>query len=207
MVRKMGHTVSVSVRSQRLKLAMHELLLDNFAPWMEVVDVAESTFSGPLIDDDLFYSGPSRLGFNYTMAVGPEREYIFSIVRWVALKVGRRRRQFRPEGLRLPRPVPYWLPDGFEPWPVLLAGEWPNLANGLPRYDHFGVPTDNKAFRELAWYHIPDGAHEVISATHHGKGIDEIKTALVESGMEGARQTLQLIGAHISRLEALWTEP
>jgi len=187
---------------------MFELLVDSYTPWAEIVDDENSTFSGPRADDELIHSAGRHniLGFDYTAAVGSEREYVFSVARWIALKVGRRRRRFR--GLALNSPVPYWLPDGTEPHPVLLAEEWPDLPPDGPRVcSPYGVFVGYRTLRELSWYHIPDGAHERISATHHGRDTDDIKEALIEAGWEGAKSTLKLIEAHIARLDTLWAEP
>jgi hypothetical protein len=187
----------------KLKAAMLDLLREAYTPWTGIVDDHHTSFTGPKADGELICG--KGLGFDYSTAVGPEREYVFSVVRWAALKIGRRRRRF--DGLRLDSPVPYYLPDGVTPRPVLLLDEWPTMTPETPLYNPLGVPTGYRTLRELAWYHIPDRAHERISATHHGQSTDEIKEALIEAGWEGAKSTLQLIEAHIARLEALWTEP
>lgn len=180
--------------------------MGEFTPWGEIVDDHHTSFGPPKIDDELARSqGCCTLGFDYSTATGPEREYVFSIVRWVALKIGRRRRQFK--GLILDDPVAYWCPEGTTPQPVLVLDEWSGVSPDVPVYSLLGVPVSYKTIRELAWYHIPDGAHERISATHYGHPSQEVKEALIEAGWDGAKETLRIIEAHIARLEAFWSEP
>lgn len=187
---------------------MFKLLVDAYTPWSEIADDCQyTTFSEPRIDDELLHaSGQCILGFDYTTAVGDEREYVFSVIRWVATKVGRRRRQFRSENIVLERPVPYWRPAGFETRPILVAEEW-EAVPGIPLYNRYGVSDEGQTVRDLAWYHIPDGAHERVAATHYDKSPQEIRDALVKTGREGAMAALQLIEAHICRLDTLWAEP
>jgi hypothetical protein len=185
---------------------MFELLVDAFTPWPEIADdCRHSSFSRPLVDDELTVGGQCALGFDYNVAVGDEREYIFAVTRWIGLKVGRRRRQFK--GVTFDEPVPYWRPTGTDPQPIITKARGPRAPNGVPIYNSFGVATDQATIRELAWYHIPLGAHELVATTHHAKSIEEIRNALVNTGRDGALDTLRLIGAHISRLDALWVEP
>lgn len=202
----MGYSVTTLARSVKLKEAMVGLLREAFTPWPEIVDGYTSSFSYPCCDDGLINTkGATALGFNYSTAVGPEREYVFSVVRWAALRVGRRRRKFR--GLNLDSPVSYWYPDGIDPQPVLVAGDWPDMAPDVALCSSLGVSVGYRTIRELAWYHIPDGTHGRITTTHHGQSSKEIKEALIEAGWDGAKETLKLIEAHIARLDALWTGP
>jgi len=181
---------------------MYELLQDIFAPWSDIVDAEGSAFSDLKMDRELAQPGPNRLGFNYETAVGSEREYVFSVVRWMALKVGRRRRQFQG-GLKLDEAVPYWRPDGLIAHPVLVAEDWEVPPPG-PLYSPYGVPEDQGVLRELAWYHIPSDTRVWASTD---RSVESVREAVVQMGLDGAKQTIKLIGDHISRLEALWTEP
>lgn len=203
----MGLSVSVSIKSHRLKDKMYDFLREMYRSWPEVIDEdREGLFRGP--DTELLYAhGQCIVGFDYSEAPQEEREYNFAIMRWVALQVGRRRRRFRGEGVTLERPVPYLVVGGYEAWPILLDMEWAactDLKEWLT--DRLGMHTDDYAARELAWYHIPDGAHERISATHHGQSTEEIREALIQAGLDGARERLHIIRKQVGRLDALWRD-
>lgn len=203
----MGFSVSVSVKSQQLKSKMYDFLREMYRSWPEVIDVdQEALFRGPDIEL-LYIHGKCILGFDYGEASQEEREYNFALMRWVALQVGRQRRRFRGEGVTLDRPVPYIVVGGYEPWPILLDTEWAACTDmKWWLTDRLGMNTDNSAVRELAWYHIPDGTHERVSATHHGKSTEEIREALIQAGLDGARQTLHIMRSQVARLDTLWRD-
>lgn len=194
----MGYSISVSARSSRLKSRMVEFLVGSYHPWPDIVeDDEESLFNGPM------HFGKLGIGFEYTAEGGPEREYNFAFVRWLALRIGRRRRQFR--GFTFDSPAPYIIVSG-ESIPVLLEADWeqrPPEPYTCCVVDRFGLLTCPHPARDLAWYHIPEGSYERVSATHQGKSASEIQEALIRSGIERAKVILQYIRAEISRLDVL----
>lgn len=215
----MGYSVSVSVRSHRFKSEMYDFLKRLYRPWSEIVAaLAEEDdedyeildfFNGPFLDGELASArGKCLIGWDYHPTTGPEREYYYALVRWIAIQVGKRRRRFRGEDLTLDRPVPYYVYDGIEAMPILLTGEWPRLPKELEPYgfDHLGMPLSNRVLRELAWFCIPEGAFERVAASHHGQGGDVIKEALIQEGLEGAEALLHLIRSQIGRLDVLWQD-
>lgn len=206
----MGFSLTVSVRSPRLKDEMHEFLLRSYKPWSELVDGDDvpDHFRGPYIDDQLDAPGKCCIGFDYEPVTGAEREYHFSLVRWMALRIGKRRSKFRGEDLELDVPVPYVLFDGIEASPILVQSEWPDVPNILrPHvYDSLGMRADDSVAKELAWYCLPNGVFERVSATHHRRHPDVVREALVQEGLSGAQAILQDIRAQIGQLDVLWTE-
>lgn len=206
----MGFSISVSVRSQRLKEDMLSFLLELYRPWSELAqgeDVPDH-FQGPFVDDQLEQPGKCCIGFDYTPISGPEREYHLAIMRWVAIQVGKRRSKFRGEGLGLSSPVTYLVYDGIEAFPILLQSEWPKVPDDLQGYvcDSLGMKVDDSVAREMAWYFLPQGVFEKVSATLHGKSSNEVREALVQEGLQGAQDMLQGIRSQIARLDVLWKD-
>jgi len=200
----MGYSVSVTIRSRQLQARMRAFLEDSYRPWPEILDEDErADFRGP--SDTLEYAhAKCQLGFDYLAGGGAEREYIYALIRWMALRIGRRKRLFRMGSLK--RAVPYYVYDGVEATPVLLNSEWSDAPTRfLPfQVDPYGLRVDSVPARSLAWYHIPEGTYERVSATHQGETSEAIREALIESGIERARTILQFIRAEVARLDVLW---
>jgi hypothetical protein len=184
---------------------MRAFLEDSYRPWPDILDEdEEADFRGP--SDKLEYAhAKCQLGFDYVAAGGAEREYVYALIRWMALHIGRRKRQFRMGTLK--RPAPYYVYDGVEATPVLLGPEWLDAPECFGPYqvDPFGLRIDDGPARTLAWYHIPEGTYERVSATHQKETSEAIREALIESGIERARTILQFIRAEVARLDVLWT--
>lgn len=200
----MSYSVSVAVKSPKVKTRMLEFLVDSYRPWPDILDdEGESRFFGPAPIEGL----PSHIGFGYEDGMCPEKVYNYSILRWVALRVGRKRRQFKES--QFDRPVPYYVlhnHNGSKSFPVVSTGESLFVPSVFKDYivDEFGLIATNQTARELAWRNIPDGTFERVSVTHAKKSPKEIRDALVRSGIERARIILQFIRAEISRLDLLW---
>ena len=183
---------------------MLDFLDDGYRSWPDIVDDDEgSQFRGPT--DDLSYAhAKHQVGFDYVAGGGADREYAYAVVRWMAFHVGRRKRRFKV-GV-LPRPAPYYVYDGLESIPILLNTEWIPAPTGFEPFvvDRYGLPIDDTIARNLAWFHIPEGTYERVSATHRGQPTKAIREALIESGIERARTVLQFIRAEIARLDTQW---
>lgn len=202
----MGYSISVSVRSQRLKEEMHAFLQDVYRPWYAVAGYDEelTDFRGPQID---VAESKCSLGFSYQSGVQPERAYVFALIRWVAIKVSRTKSAFRGEGLTFDRAVPYWVYDGLETFPILIEGQWkhdPELENYF--CDELGFATNDRVARELAWYCLPEGTYETITALSQGKTSDQIREMFIKAGLDGAKQTLTTMKSELARLDVLWNE-
>jgi hypothetical protein len=178
---------------------MLEFLSDFYLPWTEIQECASCSL-GPL-NEQYLGTGKCLIGFDYSMSSLVEREYVCTITRWMALQIGRRKSRFR--GGTLERPVPYYVYDSNEARPI-LGPEW--VDSGFPwgLYDNYGIRLGEVLARELAWHNIPKGAYEKIGATHHGRSSEEVREALIQEGLEGAYNTLNLMRAQITRLDVLW---
>jgi len=178
---------------------MLEFLRGNYRSWPDILDDdMEVQFFGP----GPIMGRPLCFGFVYDFDPGAEKCYNYAVLRWAALRVGRKHKI-------LERPLPYYIseePEGKEVLPVI-----PRKAGfRVPaRYrdcvvDQHGMLVSDRAARELAWRTIPKGTFERVSVTHINQPPDRIKEAIVQSGIEKARVILQFIKSEISRLDALW---
>lgn len=122
----MGYSVSTPAMSQKAKGRMLAFMEEHFRPAHMIFENLEDTFdrtaSGILTEEHLAYDkGTSKMGFNYSAGELP-RYYAFCVCRWMALKVGRKRR-FKKHGIP-DVSVPYIVYDGYEACPVLPKTQW-----------------------------------------------------------------------------------
>ena len=213
----MGLSVSVSVRSQRLKDVMYEFLQRLYRPWSDVLEELGDDdddfevldfFRGPFVDSELDSPGKCLIGFDYEPVAGPEREYHYALVRWIALQVGKRRRTFRSDNLKFAQAVPYYVYDGIEAKPILLASEWPNLSKELKihAYNNLGMSVGDEISRELSWLCIPYEGFSRVATIYHGQSSEAITEGLIQEGLEGAEVLLSIIRTQIARLDVLWRD-
>jgi hypothetical protein len=118
----MGYSISVNIRSVRLRDKMLAFLEENWRRWPELdggkrEDPAFA--SDPETGKDVSYNNGQKcnIGISYN-ACEPERDYIFQFIRWLAIIIGKKKRF---KGIK--DPVPYMLYDGDECWPVLIKGK------------------------------------------------------------------------------------
>jgi hypothetical protein len=130
----MGYSVAAPVRSQELFEKMYRFIAKNFRMWPEVMGEPGwfSYASRPLRTGQLSYdNGRRSIGFDYN-AYGGEREYIFALVRWMAIKVGRRTPYAK---------IPFYVYDGHEVEPIYMTEPHDQRANTV---DEWGVPVYDK---------------------------------------------------------------
>ena len=89
----MGYTISVKLVPE-LREKMLTFMARDFKSWSALTGEAHDYVSPLLTDDELEYCPKKgHTGFNYN-ASGLEREYAFSVIRWMALKAGENKRYF-----------------------------------------------------------------------------------------------------------------
>lgn len=185
---------------------MLEFLEDNYRPWYNVLDGdEESQFFGPANLEDR----PLHIGFEYQTHAGPERVYNYAVLRWVALRTGRKRKKF--ENATFTRTLPYymfWSRKGSKPFPVIPSPPPVKVPSAYRDFvvDRYGLLAGDRTARELAWRNIPPEVFQRVSVTHAGKSPEVIRDALIRSGIERARIILQFIRAEVSRLDVLWSD-
>lgn len=142
---------------------------------------ASSPTSHHLAYDD----GKCRIGFNYSTMDDPERRYIWALLRWMSLQVGRKRKLeiFYDTGIK--KIVPYIVYDGLKAMPVVLVEEWKNEA----------PPRDSGSWEmhdELGW-RVTENAHA--NKASRLLGIFSKKRKIKE---------FQVLREEIKRLDGLW---
>lgn len=171
----MGYSIATPVRSEKAHREMLAFLKENYRPWGKVIgnDDAGGYITEPT--SDLSYDHSKRkIGFDYN-ASGGERQYAFAIVRWIALKVGR----------RTAAKTPYYVYDGHERVGILVRQE--PLAEDVPDV------TDCEP--GLAYCVLTDST---------GYRLNERDFIMKELRMLDEEDTLENIRDELRRLDALW---
>lgn len=100
----MSYTITVKCQNKGIRDEVYAFLQDEPSPW------------GPLKSSRWIKRRGLEVGFWYTTFMGWEREYIYTVIRWLALKVGVRDIIFGPDGEPSSdgsgEKYPYYLYDG-----------------------------------------------------------------------------------------------
>jgi len=120
----MGYSIAMRPRSKKLKQKMIKFMEKNYkAPHTIFKGKCSSSFSSSseVPTDELSYDHAKvALGFNYSCMPEYESDYVWVVLRWMTLKIGRKRKW-----KALPIAVPYTVYDGFEAWPVIVEDTIP----------------------------------------------------------------------------------
>lgn len=157
----MGYSIGVEARNSVLRDRMLRFTNREYRRHGQLLGMLKlpSYSTEPRAFGELSYSlaGGAKaarvLGLDYGSGLyGFEREYAYAVVRWMALKVGARRRVFTDPALTFPRGVPCLLTED-SVWPIVVSPKTtvaPELAWCCT--DELGVPLlpeDNASRREL----------------------------------------------------------
>jgi hypothetical protein len=99
----MLRTISTPVQTRTLLEEVHRFLIDNLLSWPEVTQNPESSssISKPLLDEEHYVyvkqkpeclndgGGVCRIGFRYSASCLEDRDYIWTVCRWIAIRFGR----------------------------------------------------------------------------------------------------------------------
>jgi len=151
----MGYSIVIQVKSDETRRKFLKFIQENFRHWNMVSGVDSSEWQGSAGEptDDLSYGGTkTSIGFDYQSGMyGFERDYLYSVLRWMAIKVGDRKTRMvvdkDDEGavaIEFPEPTPYYVYDGEKNLnPVLVVPEEQvELLDKSPRHwavDEWGV--------------------------------------------------------------------
>lgn len=130
----MGYSIAIRVGSSELRLRFLKFMQESFRRWSMVCGKDPSEWQGSASDptDDLSYGGTkTSIGFDYQSGMyGFERDYIYSVIRWMAIKVGDRKTKMLiddDEGAvvhEFSEPTPYYIYDGEKALnPILVTTE------------------------------------------------------------------------------------
>lgn len=180
----MSYSVATPAKSKKAKKEMIAFMSAHFRPahmLLPLTEKVDRSTTGVLSHEQLAYDeGITKLGFNYS---GPDnKEYLFSLCRWMALKIGRKT-AFKDYGIDTK--VPYYVYDGTESVPVLPKEEWEGLiyASNLLFTDPLGVPYEGEVARNLT--------------------SSNPETAKM---LETETENLEIIRTEIQRLDELWSK-
>lgn len=134
----MGYSIAIRVKSEKTHPKFLAFMKQNFRPWNVLRRVDPSEWQGSAGDptDALSYGGAKRLiGFDYQSGMyGFERDYIYSMIRWMALKVGDRKKQMVVDKTdkgsiihSFSNPTPYYIYDGEETLNPIIVVEGQEL--------------------------------------------------------------------------------
>lgn len=86
----MGYSITTPIKDESSKKKMLTFLKTNFIHWPKLIGSKSNDkyYRGPIGDDFSYDHGDCRIGFDFN-ASSFDRDYIFTLCRWMALKVGR----------------------------------------------------------------------------------------------------------------------
>jgi len=134
----MGYSIATRAKSRSARDELLAFMAEHYKP-LHVIQPPESAFPSVAlafehqttekdydwtrwIRTDLSYDHASMaIGFDCGTSGGPEGDYAWNILHWIAVTVGRKR-TFQESGIT--EAVPYVVYDGHEAWPVLARSEW-----------------------------------------------------------------------------------
>jgi hypothetical protein len=129
----MGYSISIQVPSDDLRRKMLGFMKAKYRRWSVVCGITHNEWNGSAGDptDDYSYGKTENsIGFDYQSGMhGFERDYIYSVLRWMAIKVGDRQLTLKtdedePELTTFQEPVPYYKYDCDEQFtPILVVTE------------------------------------------------------------------------------------
>ncbi len=115
----MGCSVATPIKSRKAQQEMLSFLREHLRPvhWNNPDD--QCAWVAALTDDLSYDQSKLKIGFDYSNSQNFYGRYRLSVLRWMALRVGRK---VRLEGYS--EPIPYYRFDGYAPVPVLLRSVW-----------------------------------------------------------------------------------
>lgn len=134
----MGYSAATPIKSRKAQQKMLSFLREHLRPahWNNPDD--QCAWMRAMTDDLSYDQSKLKIGFDYFNSQNFYGEYLFAVLRWMALRVGRK--------VRLKdytEPIPYYMIDGYMPVPVLLRSTWEGRQLGA---SHEGGFVDEDGF-------------------------------------------------------------
>jgi hypothetical protein len=86
----MSYSISFTPKSKKARTQALEFAKKHFKPWSKLIGLKDDYASELLEGKNLSYDHHKfRLGFNYGALDPPEREYIYTLLRFLAIRVGK----------------------------------------------------------------------------------------------------------------------
>lgn len=182
----MGSSICVSVRHPKLQKAMLNFLEKEYRGAPEVFGYDGHEYASPPMEDLSYCSQKNQIGFDYN-ACDPEREYITSVTRWMAIRIGERDHQFHNETYDFDVDLPfnkmpfYFYDDEKSPIPLQEGTPCTN-----PVKDKYGctVEVDERRLLLLGMFFAAE------------------RDEMVDRG----REVMDTMRSEIARLDELWSK-
>lgn len=220
----MGYSISFTPRSSALGKRVLELMKEHYRPWPKVIGSKHGQHAGSPSDDLSYDRRKGVIGLDYGAVSGWEREYAYSVVKWMAIRAGRRRSSFAKDVVtpnRFLGPVPYMSYDGYQNWPILVVSDKKELA-AVPKTARW-CSVDRLGMRAEPWravsevlldlpvnmdYVLSRAAREAGPAPKSGPGhwawVERRQRALHEICRKKYEVGEKAMGDELSRLDRLW---
>ena len=215
----MGYHLSVKAKSTGARTRMLAFMEANYKPWGNTAGPVEPR-------------GTDKLVIEYSSCLhGLERIFVYCIIRWMALQVGKLRGHYNKDVVfpnKFNPPVPYMTYDGYEHWPILVCDKEPK-AMSLPTTarwcatDKYGIYLSERTSESLL--HAAMDAHigrpsydrlrkEVIEKIGHCpqeekakiKWLNAHKRIMTKHCQPEIHRMLRKVRKEIARLDQLWKE-
>jgi len=191
----MGYTIAAHAINAKLQKKMMEFMEKNYrAP--HVIFGVENDYSRLALGKDLSYDHCKlAIGFDYN-ACEPERDYIFAVVRWMALQIGKRRFVKGLGGV----PVYYYDGSCRDTTPILVKKEWKSKISNEWKW----CLTSPTGHRTCA--HNYNGTPTYDGLNEEGKKKFLKKMSMCRKALCGYNfeETDRVLSRELNRLDRLW---
>lgn len=169
----MGYSIACRAQSARLRRRMLAFMSTHYRSWplLSTGKDGDCYAGAPSGDLDYDRRAKNAVGVNCKVCSGWEREYAYTIVRWMAIQIGTRTTRFGGKIGTLKREWPVFVYDGHEKWPVMVCGvgqhttkfDFDCVEDGLrwTATDRYGVRLLRSQMVGDALFDLPLGPHEI----------------------------------------------
>lgn len=182
---------------------MLAVLGEHYREWFDLINErGRPHFIGPT--DQIPEPGRNLIGFGVdpTPPISfAETEYHLAIMRWVAIRIGKPRKQFEIGTLKTPVPA---IRFGGSYEPVLVESEWGGVNAPWHVVDAFGVTTAEESHAKMAWEQLSKEDYIRCGWTSFGKTARSVLADFVDAGMPAVKAQLDLVRKEIKRLDKRW---
>jgi hypothetical protein len=208
----MGYTIAVHARTPQLQERMLRFMGNHYRSWREITGAGQpGDFDGSALGptSELSYDKSEvPIGFDYGGLSGWEREYVYAVCRWMAIRVGKRKATFRTQSGSVGTAV-----DLAEEIPYLVYDEDQEIPIG-PNVDELGIkvsPSDGRPLYPDAFFDLTEAeqeAYDAEAATRAGEGPVEAKQRRKDLREKYTRpyvlMGVTLMRSELERLERAW---
>lgn len=165
----MGYSAFTPMRSAKARDKMLSFMREHYRPWHVIQpteDMSDESLHVVVVTEEwdwtaylqegesLSYNpGKLKIGFDFGHSGDPLGHYAFSILRWMALHGGKRRKISKKDVADLGETVPALVYDYSPAWPVLVRSKWEDRCPAEARW----CLTDENGFKPMRRPWMPPG--------------------------------------------------